>query len=175
VTNSIVPVVLIVACTGCVGGLPPRYAESAEVRASAQRSVVVGVVTCEDLWQRHGLEGVVVQLFAEGEATPLATTTSARDGAFALTSGFVAAPERPGQLRISGRRWTGVAQLVALDQTYSVAVTALCGPTSPQGSAMLRAIVSLQPIPTAERFDPYPLVGGRREFFDINHSGPGPR
>jgi hypothetical protein len=167
-TAGAAPALLLVACASCATGVPPRYAASSDVRASAQRAVIVGMVSCEDLWMRRALEGVVVRLMGEVEGTPMAMATSGRDGAFALVSGFVPTPDQPGHLRISGRGWSDRAPLVgALDQTYSVVVTVLCPAGRPEGAAMLDAVVSLQPPPTPE-LPPYPMVGGHHPYWDIH-------
>ena len=165
-TTRAIPVVLLLAGVGCAG--PPRYAASAAVRVSAQRAVVVGVVRCEALWQRRPLEGVQVQLLVDGEATPVATGTSGPDGVFALASGFVPDPDRPAHLHIAGLGWSGEARLVAaLDQTYSVAVSALCPATRPRGLAMLDAVVTLQALSTAAMETEYPRLGGHRDYWDF--------
>ncbi len=138
------------ALAGCMrAGAPPRYAYTQDVRRSAQRAVVAGVVRCEDLWSRHGLGGVKVAMFIEGSEAPFATEVTAPDGAFQLTSDFLADPAHPGVLRIAGEGWSGEAALPApLDQAFSVTVTALCPKEHPRGATMLSADVAIQPIPS---------------------------
>jgi len=132
-------------------GTTGRYALTHDVRESAQRAVVVGRVHCEDLWKRQPLDRVRLELFVEGEAAPLASTTSAADGTFQVATGYLDAPGRPGLLRLEGEGWTGEAHLAEpIDQTYSVDVTVLCPAGRPRGSAMLSANVTVQAIPTPD-------------------------
>ncbi len=144
------------ALPGCMRpGAPPRYAVTQDVRRSAQRAVVAGVVRCEDLWSRHPLGGVKVALFVEGNEAPLASEITAPDGVFQLTSDFLADPAHPGLLRIAGDGWSGEAALPApLDQTFSVTVTALCPKEHPRGATMLSADVTIQPIPSPGAREP---------------------
>ena len=140
---------LLLLSTAVACGGMPRYAVTKDVRESAQRTVVVGSVHCEDLWKRHPLPEVRLELLVEGEGAPLASTTSSVDGTFQLATRYLDDPRRPGRLRIAGDGWNGEARLAEpIDQTYTVDVAVLCPADHPRGATVLSAAVTVQPAPS---------------------------
>jgi len=140
---------LALLLSGAACGGIPRYAVTKDVRESAQRTVVVGAVHCEDLWKRHPLAEVRLELLVEGQESPLATTVSAADGTFQLATSYLDDPRRPGLLRIKGDGWRGEALLAApIDQTYTVDVQVLCPADHPRGATLLSAAVTVQAAPS---------------------------